>query len=132
MSQRAIVVFLSKDMVDDPAWYARWLKPGFVHCFVLVKSESNQWIKLEGVNGRLHVTQLALDEDAHGHYMRYVNRDATIVKIDVRSDMTLPRRRLPHLFVSGTCVGLIKSVLGIRSWAITPWQFYKYLTRKII
>jgi len=32
-------------------------------------------------------------------------------------------------FILNNCVGLTKAVCGIRSWALTPWQLCKYLTK---
>jgi hypothetical protein len=31
-------------------------------------------------------------------------------------------------FIISSCVGMTKAVLGIHSWALTPWQLYRYLT----
>jgi len=33
-------------------------------------------------------------------------------------------------FVLNNCVGHVKSVLGITSWALTPYQLYKWATRQ--
>lgn len=121
MSQRAIVVFLGIDLVDDPAWYARWLKPGFIHCFVLIATDG-KWIKLEGKSGALSISILGWINDVEWHYRR---QGAVTVKTTVQ----LNALRSP--FVARTCVGLIKSVLGIRSFAVTPWQLYQNLTRAV-
>lgn len=120
MNQRAIVVFVGSELVDGASWYARFLEPGFVHCFVLIES-SDRWIKLEGSYGVLRVTQLDLNDDVHEHYMRYVSEGATLVKTDVSS------MALISPFMARTCVGVIKSALGLRSLAVTPFQLYKHL-----
>ena len=111
---KAVVVFLGQKSVDDPAWYARWLKTGFVHCFILVESEG-YWIKLEGTNGIVHVS---LASPFNDHYR---DQWATVIETPVADGPI----RCP--LVARTCVGLIKSVLGIRAFALTPWQLYKYL-----
>ena len=113
---KAVVVFLGKKSVDDPAWYARWLKPGFVHCFVLVEKQG-EWVKVEGARGKLDVTYLGKISDAAAYY------EGTTVATTVRYES------LRSPWIVGSCVGLTKSVLGIRSFALTPWQLYKYLSR---
>lgn len=111
----ALVVFLGMELVDRPAWWARFLKPGFVHCFVLVES-NGQWIKVEGQNGGVRIVLAGLIDADH-----YRRQGAIVVEAMVMETAALLTER--------TCVGLCKAVLGIRSWALTPWQLYQHLTR---
>ena len=114
----AVVVFLGEELVDNPAWYTRWLKPGFIHCLVLVESKG-QWIKIEGQNGMVCIALAGSFNNVAKHYS---NQGATVVVTNVDVNLMFP-------LVERTCVGLTKAVLGIRSWALTPWQLYQHLTR---
>lgn len=119
MSRRAVVVFLGTELVDGPAWYARWLKPGFVHCFMLIHSRGRWWIKVEGKFGMPCVSCVELSNVA-SHYRQ---QGATVVETTVSHEKAL------SLLVARTCVGLIKAFLGIRSMAVTPFGLYKHITR---
>jgi len=119
MTQRAVVVFLGRELVDSAAWWGRLLNPGFVHCFVLLQT-SIGWIKLETRYGVVKVTQLDEFDDIVSHYS---NQGATVVDTTVYAQSALSP------FVVRTCVGMVKAMLGIKSFGLTPWQLYKYLTR---
>lgn len=129
MTHRAVVVFLGRELVDGAAWWSWFLKPGFIHCFVLLAINGDErWIKIEGIYGRLRVTQIPLGDDEREHYVRYVARGATVIKTDVQSEMLIWPLMNGEINVR-TCVSVIKSLLGIRSWAVTPWQLYKHLRK---
>ena len=113
---KAVVVFLGQKSVDDPAWYARWLKTGFVHCFVLVESEG-LWIKIEATRGRVQLT--ILDDVTASHYR---DQGAVAVETAVQLHGGFP-------FAIKSCVGFTKAVMGLKSWAVTPFGLYKYLER---
>lgn len=119
MTQRAVVVFLGRDLVDGLPSFLFWLKPGFVHCFVLLKSRSG-WVKVETRYGVVRVTQLGEFDDVVAHYR---DQGATVVDTTVTGEASLSP------FVVRTCVGLVKSMLGIRSFSLTPWQLYKHLRK---
>lgn len=125
MNQRAIVVFLGEDLVERVPWYFRWLKRGFVHCFVLVElmESKGNWIKIEGKHGVMSVKFAGFFESLDKTMSYYRDQGAVVVSLDVKRDPL----RLP--FVERTCVGLIKAVLGIQLPLITPWQLYKHLRR---
>lgn len=118
MTQRAVVVFLGRGLVDGSAWWSRLLKPGFVHCFVLI--ESSGWVKIETRYGAVKVAQLGEFDDICAHY-----RDQGAVVVDT----VVSGKSVLSPCVVRTCVGLVKAMLGIRSLSATPWQLYKYLTR---
>jgi hypothetical protein len=120
-TQCAVVVFCGNELVHDPSWYVRLLKTGFVHCFMLIKS-GNKWIKIEGANGMVSITYLGQIRDVAEHY-----RSQGAICVETRTTLTYRANRYP--FVPRTCVGLIKSVLGIRSMALTPFQLYKHIVR---
>lgn len=118
---RAIVVFLGADLVYGAAWYARLLKPGFVHCFVLLESPAG-WIKIEGINGIVKLSLLLGEfNDVIAYYRA---QGATIMETTVRdgSSSWAP-------LIIGSCVGTIKSVINSSSWALTPFGLYRYLLR---
>lgn len=117
MRQRALVIFLGKDMVDGPAWWARWLSPGFAHCFVVVESQG-LGVRLEGQNGIAHITVVGPFSDVAGCW----EKRAIVVEASIDGDAIIHSP-----LAERTCVGLIKSVLGVRERVFTPWQLYKYL-----
>jgi hypothetical protein len=121
MHQRAMVVFLGKELVELSAWYARWLKPGFAHCFMLIESDGN-WIKLEGRKGTIGIKFLGkfTEKEQADHYR---DQGALVVEAIINDEA------IKFPLVERTCVGLIKSVLGIASPLLSPWQLYKHLTR---
>lgn len=117
MTQRAVVVFVGRELVDGPPWWSFILKPGFLHCFVLI--ESRGWVKVELRYGSVRITQLGEFDDIVGNYE---SQGATVVDTVV----TEQSANLPMIIRS--CVGLIKVMAGIRSFSFTPWQLYKHLT----
>lgn len=115
----SIVVFIGSDLIEGGSWYGRFLKEGFVHCFVLIQS-NEKWIKIDGHRGKMIVKYIGNVSDLESHYR---NQGATVVNTIVRD------RPLLSPMVARNCVGLIKCILGIRSFAFTPWQLYKHLKR---
>lgn len=118
MTQRALVVFLGRDLVDGARWWSRLLKPGFVHCFFLLQERN--WIKIEGRRGSVKLTQLG-QEPIDVIASHYREQGATVIETAVSTEAV----RLP--FVARNCVGLVKAMLGVRSFSLTPWQLYKHL-----
>lgn len=120
MTQKAVVVFLGSELVEGASWWSRLLKPGFIHCFVLL--QDMHWVKIEGRHGAVRVTQLG--EHQSGNVVSHYRAQGAIV---VETIVYAKSVRAP--FVARTCVGLVKAMLGIKSFSLTPWQLYKHLTR---
>lgn len=114
---QALVVF--EDRVDSH-WLA-WLRPGFRHCYCLMRAEKG-WVAIDPLLSGLHVRWLDLpdDFDLAEHYAR----QGRIVLTG--SARVFPRR--PASFRPITCVEIVKRVLGlVHVWAWTPHQVHRVL-----
>lgn len=96
------------------------LKRGFRHCFAAV-SNGEYWITIDGGEGFPLIEVAApSDFDLAAHY-----RKQGFGVIETEQGSTLPSSPL----VLANCVGIVTTVLCIRSWAVTPYGLYKYLRR---
>lgn len=112
---RALVVFSGGSGVDD--FLSRRLKEGFKHCFVVI-DDGSYWIRIDGKAGVAEIEVVAnSDYDLTSFYRSEGYRVVETYRRD---------RPMPHL-VAGNCVGVVKAVLGLHSWAITPHQLYRRL-----
>ena len=115
---KAVVAFWDGSM-EHPL--SRLLKPGFRHCFCALHT-ADCWILVDGREGVPCFEAICgPDYDIAGFWRR---EGLTVVETERR----LKPIRTP--FVLANCVGLVKSVLCIRSAAITPWQLYRFLTKE--
>jgi hypothetical protein len=114
---KALVVFMDSD--GHPL--ARFLKPGFRHCFACILDENDNWIM---VNGRQGVPDF--------HYLTggdfdlpafYREQGYTVIETEQRPTPIFTPLALRN------CVGMIKGALCIRSWAVTPYGLYRHLLR---
>lgn len=118
----ALVAFTGRATL---AWL-RMLKPGFRHCFVLLRTKG-QWLYLDPM---VHYTFASVV----GAYplldlMRVFRRQGCRLCL-VRPRMPPPR---PLAWRPYTCVEEVKRVLGLRApWVLTPWQLYRRLDRRRI
>lgn len=107
---------------------SRFLKPGFRHVYYITKDEHN-WLIMDPTSGSLTCTILPYgpEEDVIRLFKSY--RDVTaILKIDT---IHVPWKTLnynPLRMVN--CVNIIKYICGIKSWAWTPYQLFKSLTKQ--
>ncbi len=116
---RAVVVFSGAP--DDIRWFSRFLKPGFGHVCVVLRT-GDYWVSIDGAFG---VPVIKVEADAEfdlpAHYRK---SGVTMLEVEPR-DAPI---RAPYF--AANCVGLVKTVLCVRSfWTITPWALYKYLRR---
>lgn len=111
---RALVVF--RDGSHPLSWL---LKKGFQHCFVCIDS-NGLWIQVEGSEVPVikYLTTSDFDLASHLRGMGF-----TVVETYQGRSVTFP-------FAARNCVGLVKTILCITSWSLTPYGLYKYLTRK--
>ncbi len=117
---KAIVVFHSQ--VERAHPLARFMKPGFWHCFVVVCSD-DLWILIDGHMG-VPVVKYVAKDDGFDLAAFYRSQGCVVVEMEQREACPV----LPLTWRS--CVGLVKAVLGVRSWAVTPYQLYRYLEGK--
>ncbi len=118
--QRAWVVFCGKAEL----WWLRFLKPGFRHCFVLLRDGST-WLIVDSLAPRLDVATIAVppDFDLPGWYSR--QPDMLLVPAPIRRD-----HRRPAPWGAFTCVEAVKRLLGIHAVSVlTPSQLFRFLTR---
>lgn len=105
---------------ERPYWWARFLKPGFGHTYLLMQT-AGRWVVLNyGVDALcLAVTHIP----AYASLGEFVKPGDTVVR--VRAELR-ERYRVPWVFGPLTCVEMVKAVLGIRSpWILTPHQLYR-------
>ena len=113
----------------------------------LVIFEHNNLHPLGGLLKRdyRHVWCAVIDERAHswiGHDMRLEGHVTTVLcepdypLVQYLRDqgkeviaITRKARRTPGPFILNNCVGLTKSICGIRSSALTPWQLRQHLIK---
>ena len=113
----AIIVFHDR----GTGFLSRFLKPGFRHCFVVIRN-GDYWITVDGCEG-VPLVQVT----APGDYdLAAFWREAGHTVIETEQRTTVPRSP----FAIANCVGLSKAVLCVRSTAITPYGLYKHLRRK--
>lgn len=98
---------------------SRFLKPGFRHCFVVVR-KGDYWIVVDGGVG---VPQIEVVGPADFDFATYC-RDQGFTVMETEQRNTVPRSP----FALANCVGFTKGILCIRApFAITPYRLYKYL-----
>ena len=113
----AIVVFHDR----GTGFLSRFLKPGFKHCFVVVRN-GNYWIVVDGGVGVPQIEVVAPGDFDFATYCR--DQDFAVIETEQRD--TVPRSP----FVLANCVGFTKAVLCIRApFAVTPYRLYKHLRR---
>ena len=116
--KRAVVIF--EDNNDHPL--GTLLKRGYRHVWVAVVDDAGRyWV---GHNLRLSAYDTdvlaAADYDLAAYY-----RDLGYEVMEVE----VPVQRMPGWIVAASCVGLVKQVLGLRSFALTPWQLRRHLAK---
>ena len=100
---------------DVEAGWQHLLKPGYRHCWCAVNIDDT-WIE---VDGGPRVPRLRVSSgDLPAFYRTQPIRFLVGPYLSDWPKSPLIRR---------DCVGMVKAVLGIRSWAVTPWQLYRAL-----
>lgn len=115
--QKAWVVFSGKTDLD----WLRVLKPGFRHCFVVLK-DGERWITLDPLSNYMEVL-------VHHHVSGEFDLPRWLERRGMRvlpADLTRLKKPAPWMLF--TCVEAVKRVLGVHKFFIfTPWQLYRYL-----
>lgn len=119
---RALVVF--HDSFERAHWMSRFMKPGFWHCFVCMERDG-LWIKVDGESG-LPVVQYLTQSEGFDLAGFYRDQGFTVVETEQRGSAVISPLALRN------CVGMVKALLCIRSFAVTPWGLYRHLTRNEI
>lgn len=114
----AVVVFTG----DGSHRLAPLLKPGFRHCFAVVRDPKGPWILVDPARGVPRLSVIGLEDfDVARFY-----RDMGLTAVETaRADAPL---YFP--WTTATCVGMVKAVIGLRApLVVTPYGLYRRLTR---
>lgn len=107
-------------------WWLRLLKPGFRHCYVLLKlKESGQWIELNPFSNQTAV--FVYEYPKEFDFADYIRRSRKVIicPVDIKQ---APLKCAPLSFF--TCVEFVKRIIGMHDCFIhTPWQLYKKILK---
>lgn len=102
------------------AWWANFLRPGFRHVWAASwYADQERWVLFEPAINRT-VISLYTAEQWPARLAVLLAHSSAVLRVASRAG----RGRQPTF---PWCVGAIKSLLGVRSWALTPWQLYRSL-----
>ncbi|CCQ72348.1 hypothetical protein [Magnetospira sp. QH-2] len=105
-------------------WWLSWLRPGFRHCFVLVK-EADGWVLCDPLSHQTVVRRWPIPSGLGTLVWLHENG----YRLAVTKVREAPKRMAP--FRLYTCVESVKRVLGLHNrWILTPWQLFRYLIRQ--
>ena len=94
------------------------LKKNFKHVFACV-DDGTYWIRIDRtVRGTEIEVVAGSDYDMTGFYE---NEGFTVVEVESKAGSLLPLE-------FNNCVGTSKTIAGIRSFCLTPWQLYTRIT----
>ncbi|MEQ8195551.1 MAG: hypothetical protein RIB59_13785 [Rhodospirillales bacterium] len=116
---KAITVFHGH---GDTLWARLFGRAGFRHCYVALAC-GDYWVEIDGRIG-LPVIKVATGAsfDLASHYRA---QGYTVIETETHARVPLQPLML------GTCVGMVKRILGIRSpWVLTPWRLYRFLSEQ--
>ena len=111
---KCVVVFT--DSCSHPISFL--LKKGFRHVFVCI-DDGQYWVLIERLFSQTEINVIERSEYDIAAFYR--NEGFTVVETEYGSEKSFP-------FEASNCVGLTKTIAGVRSFSVTPWQLYKRLT----
>jgi hypothetical protein len=115
----ALVVFT--DQCD--VWWLRRLRPGFRHCFAVVRDPAGEWLACDWIKGRL-VFRVYGPQNPTDLVGRLVRRGHRVAEVPVR------RERGGAPFRALSCVEVVKQAVGITGWRpLTPYGLWRHLGR---
>ncbi len=112
---RAYLVFTD----DNQHWMGKILRRGYRHVLT-ISHEGNGWVIYDWAGGAPQMNVIA-EEDIRNWLGSFENE-----YIEIEAEQSRPVGPL----MLNNCVGHAKLLLGIRSWAFTPWQLYKQTKKK--
>jgi hypothetical protein len=103
-------------------------RAGFRHCFVCLAHQGT-WLRLDFQDGRPALELVCADSFDLASFYRAAG--LTVVVTDRGRGRTVPRSALQWPFMTASCVGAVKKVLGIGApFVQTPFQLHRFLTSK--
>jgi hypothetical protein len=115
----ALVVFT--DQCD--VWWLRGLRPGFRHCFAVVRDPAGEWLACDWLKGHL-VFRVYGPADPADLVARLMARGHRVAEVPARG----PRRRARLRAMS--CVEVAKQAVGLGGWRpLTPYGLWRHLGR---
>lgn len=115
-----LVVFLDTD--NPTRWWHRFMRPGYRHCLAF-GFDGRSWIQVDCLFNLLDIRSYAeaemslVLEALAGYRARILVLERTVVS-------------RPLLGLPVYCVSTVKHLLGLRCWALTPWQLYRALEKR--
>lgn len=105
---------------QNPGALARCLPRGWQHvCCASFQPESGMWVYVNPARDRTYILALTPDK-FNGHFDYLLLTSTAILQFPAQD-----RRRFSPTWAS--CVGTVKGIVGIRSWAFTPYGLYRDL-----
>lgn len=115
---RLWIVFFSDG--DAPAWWVRFLKPGFRHVSAAAYyPEQYRWVYFNPT-WRGTVIEVYANDEFDARLGQMAMMSGAVLRFRSRYD----RSRPPALWY---CVGAVKALLGLRSCALVPTQMHRHL-----
>ena len=104
---------------DNQHWLGKFLHRGYRHVLT-ISHEGNGWVIYDWAGGAPQMNAIA-EEDIRDWLGSFPNEH-----IEVEATQRRPRGPL----MLNNCVGHAKLMLGIRCWAVTPWQLYRQIRKR--
>lgn len=104
---------------DNHHWLGKFLRRGYRHVLT-ISHEGNGWVIYDWAGGAPQMNVIA-GEDIRDWLESFPNEH---IEIEAKQ-----RRPVGPLMLNN-CVGHAKLMLGIRCWAVTPWQLYKEMKKR--
>lgn len=98
----------------------KFLKKRFGHVFLITHDNYN-WIKLNPAYDKFDWEILPLTREESPVEKFYAKQPCIYIKMKKKAQWFWFHFKIIQ------CVSMVKYVLGIKLWGITPWQFYKSL-----
>lgn len=117
----AVVVFTH----EIEHWLGGLLRPGYRHVFCSIPSlhDDGTSIIVDLTVRGVIIAPAAGTSAQIAHHYRKQGLEAWLVPYTPAKRQLLPA-------AANSCVGLTKQLVGIRSWALTPWQLRQHLAKE--
>lgn len=97
------------------------MRKGFWHCFVCLE-RNGLWLKVDGERG-VPVVEYLTQSDGFDLAAYFREQGCVVIETEQRQEAVFTPLILRN------CVGMVKAILCIRSFAVTPRGLYRHLMR---